>query len=175
VEASVKRLRLGLPGLLGTLLIMAGAAFLAFVLQPLERRHAALLEQSELMFKRKARADRNLIPMSSAQGRLASFYAFFRRDDELTDHLARLYALAGRAGLEPRTADYRLAESRGLRLAEYTISMPASGSYGQVRTFIEYALEEIPVLVLDHVSLRRKRVADQQVDAEIRFTVFLSP
>lgn len=170
----MNRLRLGRPGMLGALLVAAGAAFLAFALQPLERRHEALLAQSEAALKRKARSDRNVIPVSAAEGRLASFYAFFRRDDELTDHLARLYALAGRAGVEARTAEYRLAESRGLRLVEYSISMPATGTYGEVRTFIEYALEEIPVLALDHVSLRRKRIADHQVEAEIRFTVFLS-
>lgn len=168
------RLRLGRPGMLGALLIAAGAAFLAFALQPLERRHATLLEQSEALLKRKARANRNVIPVSAAEGRLASFYAFFRRDDELTDHLARLYAVAARAGVEARTAEYRLAESRSLRLVEYSISMPATGTYSEVRTFIEYALEEIPVLALDHVSMRRKRPADQQVEAEIRFTVFMS-
>jgi hypothetical protein len=175
MEARVNRLRLGRPGMLGALLVAAGAAFLVFALQPLERRHEALLAQSEAAIKRKTRADSNVIPVSAAEGRLASFYAFFRRDGELlTDHLARLYALAGRAGVEARTAEYRLAESRGLRLVEYSISMPATGTYSEVRTFIEYALEEIPVLALDHVSLRRKRAADHQVEAEIRFTVFTS-
>ena len=175
MEARVNRLRLGPPGILGALLIAAGVAFLAFALQPLERRYETLLAQSEDALKRKTRADRNsIIPVSAAEGRLASFYAFFRRDDELTDHLARLYAVAARAGVEARTAEYRLAESRGLRLVEYSINMPATGTYSEVRTFIEYALEEIPVLALDHVSMRRKRGADHQVEAEIRFTVFTS-
>jgi hypothetical protein len=53
--------------------------------------------------------------------------------------------------------------------------MPVTGSYSQVRTFLEQALEEVPVLALDQASLRRKRTADHLVEAEIRFTVFLAP
>jgi hypothetical protein len=174
VEKAVKLLRLGLPGALGALVMLAGAAFFILGLQPLERRHAMLLEQSHSSLKRKANADRNLIPVSSSQGRLASFYAFFQRDELVTDYLAKLYAVAGQAGVEPRTAEYRLAESRSLRLTEYTISMPVTGSYSQIRTFLEHALDEIPVLVLDQASMRRKRVADHLVEADIRFTVFLA-
>jgi hypothetical protein len=48
-----------------------------------------------------------------------------------------------------------------------------SGSYAEVRAFLENALDQVPVLVLDHVSMRRKRIADPQVEAEVRFTLFL--
>jgi hypothetical protein len=166
--------QLGLPGIIGVVLLLAGALFLVLALQPLEKHHATLLEHSRNTANSKAHADRRLIRVSSAEGRLASFYGFFRRDDLITDHLARLYAAAGRAGVEPRVAEYRLVEPRGVRLAEYSISMPVTGSYSQVRTFIEDVLGEIPVLVLDHASVRRKRVADPQVEADIRFTVFIA-
>lgn len=176
METRLKLLRrLELPALLGVALLLGGVGFAALVVQPLERRHATLLEQSRSAAQSKGRAERNMMRVSSAEGRLASFYAFFRRDDHVTDYLAKLYAVAGQAGVEPRVADYRLVEPRSMRLAEYTISMPVTGTYGQVRTFIERALDETPVLVLDHASVRRKRVADVQVEADIRFTVFIAP
>jgi hypothetical protein len=166
---------LGLPGTLGALLMVAGAGFFTLGFQPLERRHAMLLEQFQRAATHKPRPDPNLILVTAAEDRLASFYAFFRRDDAVTDHLARLYALARQAGLEPRTAEYRLDEARSLRLSEYTISMPVTGTYSQVRTFLEQVLDEIPVLTLDQATMRRKRVANHLVEADLRFTVFLAP
>ena len=166
---------LGPPGIVGIALLVGGAVFAAVALQPLEGRHAVLREQSRNAANTKGHADRSLIRVAAADGRLASFYAFFRRDDLVTDHLAKLYGVAGQAGVEPRIADYRLVEPRSGRLAEYSISMPVTGTYSQVRTFIERALDEIPVLVLDHASVRRKRVAEPQVEADIRFTVFIAP
>jgi hypothetical protein len=166
----VRRLRLGWPGALGALLIVAGIGFLALVLSPLERHLAGLLEQG----RKPVRADARLIAVSASQDRLARFYRFFERRDSITDHLARLHGLARHSGVEPRIADYRLADSGRLRVQEYTISMPVRGGYGEIRTFLESALEQIPVLTLDHVSLRRKRVTDHQVEADVRFTVFVS-
>jgi hypothetical protein len=169
----VRRLRLGWPGALGAALFVAAIGFLLFVLEPLERRRAALLEEAHQTLRKGPRADVRLIPVSAQQGRLAAFYAFFERSDPLTDQLARLHSVARQSGVEPRVADYRLADPGRLRLAEYTVTMPVSGSYAEVRAFLENALDQVPVLVLDHVSMRRKRIADPQVEAEVRFTLFL--
>jgi hypothetical protein len=168
------RLRLGWPGALGAILILGGVAFLQLVLEPLERRHAALLEEAHQGMHRVGRQNPGLVRVSARQSKLAAFYGFFERSDALTDHLAKLHALARQAGVEPRLAEYRLAESGRLRLAEYSVSIPVVGSYAEVRAFLENALEQIPVLTLDQVSIRRKRVADHLVEAEVRFTVFLS-
>ena len=167
--------RLGIPGTLGALLLAAGVGVLAFGVKPLERRHAALMEQTQNTPHRGARAGRDLLPVSAAEGRLASFYAFFRTGHTAADHLAKLHALALHAGVEPRIADYRLSDARGVRLVEYSLTMPVAGSYGQIRAFLERALAEIPVLALDHVSMRRVRVADARLEAEVRFTVYLTP
>jgi hypothetical protein len=174
VEAAVRRIGLGLPGILGGVLLLAGLVFFLLVLRPLDQKHSALLDQLQRAAKRSAPGDARLLAVSAPQGKLASFYGFFRRDDALTDYLARLHAVGLQAGVEPRTAEYRLAESRTLRLDEYSISMPVAGSYAQVRTFVEGAMNEIPVLTLEHVSLRRKRAADHVVEADVRFTLFIA-
>jgi hypothetical protein len=170
----VRLIGLGIPGLLGALLLAAGCAFLALVHSPMERRHAALSEQAQQAVKRRIQGDAKLIAVSAPEGKLASFYAFFRGDTAVTDYLVKLHSLARTAGVDPRQADYRLADARGLRLTEYSITMPLTGSYSQLRTFLESALDEVPVLTLDHISLRRKRVTDHQVEAEVRFTLFVN-
>jgi len=166
--------RLGLPAGLGVVLLAAGFAFLTAILQPLEARRAALLEDAHKAAKRRMQSGQMLIAVSAPQAKLATFYGFFERDTPVTDHLATLYALAQRSGVEPRSAEYRLAESRTLRLAEYSVTMPLRGTYGEIRAFLENALGEIPVLTLDHVSVRRNRVAEHRVEAEVRFTLFLA-
>lgn len=170
----MRRLGIGAPGILGLVLLLAGLAFLLFVLRPLEQRQSALLDQLQRAAKRGAPSDARLLAVSAPQGKLASFYGFFRRDDTVTDYLARLHAVGLKAGVEPRTAEYRLAESRALRLDEYSIAMPVTGSYAQVRAFVENAVSEIPVLTLDHISLRRKRATDHVVEADVRFTLFIA-
>jgi hypothetical protein len=166
---------LGLPATVGGLLLAAGIAFHALALRPLEQRHALLLDQAQHAAKRSARAGRDLLPVSTAQGRLAAFYAFFRGPETITDHLAKLHGLALHAGVEGKVADYRLNEPRSLGLAEYTVAMPVTGSYTQIRSFLETALAQIPVLALEHVSMRRQEANEALVQADVRFTVFLVP
>lgn len=170
----MRRLHLGWAGALGAALIAGGCAFLVLVLAPLEHRHATLLDEARSVFKQRSREESGLIAVSAPQSKLAAFYTFFERNNALTDHLARLESIARQTGVDSRVGDYRLAEPRGVRLAEYSVSMPVAGSYGQVRAFLENSLEQIPVLVLDQVTIRRKRVTDHQVEADIRFTLFVS-
>lgn len=164
---------LGVPGSIAVLLLASASSFLLLVLQPMERRHEALREEAQSAAKRRIQSEQKLLAVSAPAAKLSAFYDFFNRQHSVTDHLAQLYSLARQAGIEWRQADYRLAESRSLRLAEYSITLPLSGGYGQVRAFLENALAEIPVLTLDHVTIRRKAAADPRVEAEVRLTLFL--
>ena len=47
------------------------------------------------------------------------------------------------------------------------------GTYAQIRRFLAAALNDIPVASLDRVAFERKRAADLQVEASIRFTLFI--
>ena len=76
------------------------------------------------------------------------------------------------AGLEMRTADYRLAATDG-RLARYEITLPLTGTYAQLRSFFAEALDQNPVLSLDQLNLRRKRVNDTVIEAEASLTLHL--
>lgn len=51
--------------------------------------------------------------------------------------------------------------------------MPLRGNYAQIRTFLNNALVEIPVLSLDEVRFKRERASDAQVEAEVHLTFHL--
>jgi len=51
--------------------------------------------------------------------------------------------------------------------------LPVSGSYTQIRSFLEGALAEIPVLSLDQASFRRKGTNETRIEAEIVLTFHL--
>jgi len=165
---------LGRAGVAALVLLAASIAFLSLVLRPLEARQDALQEQLESLAKRRIRADAGLLAVATPAAKLNLFYGFFQQQAELTDYLAQLYSIGAQTGVELRTAEYRLSDPAHLRLAEYTIVLPITGNYAEVRAFLENALQQIPVLTLDRASFRRKKVGDTTVEADVKMAIFLS-
>jgi hypothetical protein len=101
---------------------------------------------------------------------LAALQRFFDRPEKIDDWLARLYGIATAKSLQLRQADYRLADSR-YGIERYQITLPVSGSYAEIRGFLNAALAEIPVLSLDQASFRRKSAAEPRVETELVLTL----
>ena len=154
---------------LGAVALLAiGVLFLVLAIRPLEARNAQLDGRLGHGARLAAESTRNGAP----EAKLAAFYAFFERQEGQVDWLAKLYGAARAAGLELRSAEYRLVETSG-RIARYEATLPLKGGYAQLRAFIESALEENPVLSLDQLTLRRKRVNEQTLEAEAVMTIHL--
>jgi hypothetical protein len=64
-------------------------------------------------------------------------------------------------------------QTSGPRMARYEIKLPVSGNYAQIRSFLQNALAEIPVLSLDEVKFKRERASDASVQADLRLTLYL--
>jgi hypothetical protein len=161
-------------GVAGGVLLLAALAFHVLVVQPGETRVDALREA----VARRAHSVRQVsmpppdMPNSAAD-KLQAFYAFFHRGMNMSDWLARIYDVAERAGVSLQQGDYRLAESGDAPLDRYEVTLPVSGDYGKIRSFAEGVLNVIPVASLDHIAFRRQRPNQGDVDAEMRFTVYL--
>ncbi len=149
--------------------LATGLLFLALAIRPLEAR-LALLEGT--LGTRAHRTAAASIRSGTPAAKLAAFYGFFDLQEGQVDWLAKLYGSARGAGLELRSADYRLVETNG-RIMRYEATLPLSGSYAQIRAFLEAALDENPVLSLDQLNIRRKRINDARVDAEAVVTIHL--
>lgn len=161
--------RLGGVALAAIGLLAAGIVVLAAVIRPLESR-MVLLEGKLGHGARQAATDSTRSGTPAAK--LAAFYAFFDRQEGQVDWLAKVYGSARGAGIELRTADYRLIETNG-RIERYEATLPLSGTYAQLRAFLENALDENPVLSLDQLTIRRKRINDANLEAEAVITIHL--
>ena len=164
------RTDLGTTGVLALIALAACAGFHIAFIRPMEgesvRLDAALASQP----KARPRAPGDIPSLDAPGVRAATFYEFLGSDERMEESLGRLYGIASAAGLELRSADYRLAESK-TRLQRYEISLPIQGTYAQLRLFLETALRELPSLSLDRVTLRRKNAGETRIDAELVLTL----
>lgn len=174
MSALLARIRneLGALAIVSLALLATSAAFFIFAVKPLEERAMRLDRQLASTARRSAPEGITRVGAGTPEARITAFYRFFEREENTVEWLAKIYGIAGGAGLELRTAEYRLAETRQ-RIERYQITLPVAGSYAQIRSFLEGALAEIPVLSLDQVSFRRKSAAEPRVEAEVVLTLHL--
>ena len=155
--------RLGPLGVAGFVLLALALAFATLVVQPLEAKSHSLADR---VARTPAGAQ---APASDAAEKLDAFYDYLARPEQTTDWLAKLYAIGHATGVELQSASYR-SEKAG-RIERYQILLPLSGSYAQMREFLDRALAEIPVLSLDQMTLKRESRRDGAVQAELRLTL----
>ncbi len=157
---------LGWPGMASLALVAVAVVFHLVAIRPLEQRSQRLDAQLS-----RPSVDTDQLKRVSAS-RHGEFYKFFHRPERADELLAKVYGIATASGLQLRAADYRL--SAGTQpLTRYQITLPVSGTYTQIRSFLEAALAEIPVMSLDHASFRRKTANEGRVDTELVITLHL--
>ena len=158
--------RLGAPGVAAVGVLLFCAAFWASAIAPLAERRAQAAELA-------ARLDAARAGGQPADDGLEAFYKFFRGGKRSADWLSRMYALARKEGLQLRQGSYRYEQ--GERLTRYQVTLPVRGSYAQIRRFTASVLNEVQVASLDGIGFERKRADDPQVEAQLKFTLFLDP
>jgi hypothetical protein len=159
------RHELGPLGMLALLVLAAAVAFSLAVVQPLEAK-------SRTLAQRLARAQ--ALPSESAASpavQLGEFYDYLAKPEQTTDWLAKLYAIGQATGVQLASANYK-SEQAG-RIERYQIVLPVSGSYAQMREFLDRALAEIPVLSLDQMTLKRESRREGAVQAELKMTLHM--
>ncbi|WP_119154259.1 hypothetical protein [Caldimonas tepidiphila] len=161
-------------GAAALLLLLACAAAVPLVLQPLHTELAQARRQLLLAEARRSPADE--APPSwedEAERQLAAFHARLGAGATLPELLAVFHEAALAEGLVLQRADYRLSEEPQDRLARYRISLPIAGPYPGVRRFIARVLERMPAAALDQVAFERERIAEGRVEARLGFTLHL--
>jgi len=151
------RHELGALGTAALIVLAAAGVFFLMVLQPMQEDRARL---------EKALSKKPGAPTTN----LNAFYGFLESKDDTTDALAKLHAIGTATGVELQSGSYRAQQAAG-RLERYELALPVSGSYAQIRDFLNRALAEIPALSLDQMTLRRDGRNDAAVHAELRLTL----
>jgi len=163
--------RLGVAGVLGIGVLIACAAFHAGTLLPAQRELAA---QRAALERLRARGPFQPLAADRLAGELERFRGLFPPVEALGGQVELLHRLARNSGLELAQGEYRL-ERRATGLWAYRVSLPARGTYPQVRGFVAAALEALPTASLDALRFERKRANERLLDTQIRLTLHVRP
>jgi len=158
--------RTGRPGLVGIALLLAAGMFLVST-------HLQVAAEVRAL-----RAD-----LEAAQGRAPTALG-----DEVANPVAALRALpartevprilrqlfdgAARERLAVDTAKYEIDANRASGVVRYRVAFPVTGTYPQIRAFIDATLATMPAVALSGLALERRSIADGDVQAQIRVTIF---
>ncbi|WP_077037900.1 type 4a pilus biogenesis protein PilO [Pelomonas sp. KK5] len=165
-------LRLGHQGFIGLALLLAALlAHGALVAPRIAQRDA--LASRPYPAAAPAEADTGA---GATEAALAEFRRTLPATASVPQWIARIRSAAIQSGLGLRSVDYRLERSADSPILRYRITLPASGSYAQVRNFIATVLAEVPALAVDDVQMKRDGDAHkgQGLDARIRLTLFIA-
>jgi Tfp pilus assembly protein PilO len=165
--------RLGGAGVVGIGLLVFAMTFYLSAHRPARMELGDLRAEARQLDER-LRAGDSASRREVAPGeQLATFYAFFPREDSTPHWLARIYAAAAAKGIALESGEYKLDRKVGERLARYEIVLPVKGSYAQIRGFVAEVLASVPAVALEEVNLRRENVQSPLLDARVRFTLYL--
>lgn len=162
---------LGAAGVLGLGVLVFCALFYFKALAPAER---VLEAQRSAAERFKARSSYQPVSTDSRTDKLRQFQHLFPPVETLSDQLEHLYALARQAKLELQQGEYRL-ETRGPVLTAYRVTVPVRGGYTQVRDFVGAVLTDMPITSVDALRFERKKVAEAQLEAQVRLTIHFRP
>ena len=165
-------LKLRWPGMLGLALLGLALAFYALGVRPVQSRLTALeAERAQLDARLGSRGPSGEPETGSTQ--LATFYGFFPAATALPELLRTVQRAAEANGLRLDKGEYRLNHEAGFPLARYLVTLPLHGGYAEVRKFVNDVLDTVPAAALEDLTLRREEIGDTQVEARVRFVLFL--
>ncbi|CAD6547009.1 hypothetical protein ACFQ3P_04840 [Paraburkholderia sabiae] len=108
-----------------------------------------------------------------AAARLSAFYEALGDASHSEQIVAQLFDAADSTGVTLDKAEYKPARDANGRFETYTIILPVKGDYAHLRRFSEKVLLAVPYAALDDMRFRRSSASEQNIEANLRFTVFL--
>ncbi len=163
--------KLGTAGVLGLGVLFFCLQFYFTALRPAQQELSAQREAAERL---RSRGPFRPVAVDDRADDLRRFYGLLPPIERLTDELESVYAIARASKLELMQGEYRL-EKRNAGPIAYRITLPVRGSYAQIRSFLDAVLKNMPVASVDALRFERKKIADQQLDAQLRLTLHFRP
>ena len=158
--------RLGRAGTAGAGLMLIAAIFTLTAVLPQYREIAALREEIH-----GAQLAGTTDP--SPHVRLGRFLDRLPKRSELPGIAGQIFKLAATAGVTLDQGRYELTPMHSGKLARYRMSFPIKGPYPNIRQFIDATLSTIPSAAVDGMRIERKTTGDANVDADLRFSIFV--
>lgn len=162
---------IGMPGVM--LLLLASGGYMGMV-QPQQARIVQL--QQDLVDEQMRQQTELLHPevdTRSTEARLQQFYEFFPAQQQAPILLKAIYRAARDESISLAEGEYKLSNTKVGGIAMYKVDLPVKGSYVQIRKFIVKILNALPTAALDEVSFKREVVGSGELEAKVRFTIYL--
>ena len=163
----LRLLRLGFVATLGLSLVVVAAS--VWALHALSSRNVP--ESTSLAIGPALVPPAGFVPTSEQN--LADFYGTLGPRRHAEQQVKTLFGLAAKNGLNLTQGQYKSALDQRGEFYTYQIVLPVSGSYAALWQFASQALATIPFASLDEISFKRESIADNRVDARMRFTLYL--
>jgi hypothetical protein len=162
---------LGALGVSSIALLAIGFVFLVGALKPLEARDRTLERELQSRARGTTQSEQ-YVRASTPSNSMEAFYQHLGSAGQIIDSLDQLHAIAQVSGVAIHTAEYRM-QPTGTRIERYELRVPLRASYAQIRSFLDTALAEIPMLSLDQVKFKRQTASETAVEAELNLTLHL--
>jgi hypothetical protein len=165
--------RLGLPGALGALCLLAALAVLLLEARPAAQRVAGFAQRQAALQQRAAEPSEPVGAARTPGQQLLAFYEDFPATSEIADVLAGVHAIAQAQQLSLDLGEYAVVKTPGARLDRVRITLPVKGGYEPLRQLVFEALRLYPSLALESLSLRRDKVSDEVLDGRLVFMLYV--
>lgn len=162
--------RVGPVGIASTVLLLVCAAGLAWLAQATD-----LLERRQQLAVRMAALPRGepKVQPAPANDNMVLFYRSLGERRQAGEQVRTLFALASKSGLVLSKGEYREVFDPNARVWSYQVTLPVKGSYSAIWDFALQSLQAIPFASLDDIGFHRDAVGEANVEARLRFTLYL--
>ena len=155
-------------------LALAEILFYFGSLVPLQKHEAALLDDALRHRQSKSDAAHSKPAPHVLASDMATFYKTLPRTTDASRMLRHMHEIADEAGTWIDQAEYRPVRDNDAKLVLYQITLPAKGTYPELRQFLARAIRDLPGLAVEGVSFQRQRVGEAELEAQIKLTLFMS-
>jgi hypothetical protein len=165
-QAQYQLTRLGPAGVAGATATAAAVVVGAIALLSLRTANENLSSQILLAQHRPAAA------ATPEQG-LTRVVAQLPTRSQMPAVLEQVLQQARAAGVELAKGQYTYVAPSAAGIGRYDLDFPVKAPYPGIRDFINRTLTHIPAAGLDKLSIERKVIADTEVNADVRFVIFI--
>ena len=193
--------KLGLLSILGLAAALGCCLFYVTQLLPQQNKILDLVSQLQIVnasqnshqnSQRNSKKDvekNNALAKQVSSADVENFYAIFSEGTSLPGMIDLIRETAQKQKLVLPQGDYKLIQTKLARqvsqqvdsqnkplsnqLARYEMLLPVTGSYPQIRTFIEQVLYQLPALALSDVQIKRENTLNPLVEARLTFVFLL--
>jgi Tfp pilus assembly protein PilO len=163
----------GWPGAAGLALLLAAAVLATTWLPDLTQRSRSL-SAAAVDAEQQARRDRQRqASVASTLSPAQQFASAFPEPELREARVAALLAAARSQGLSLQRGEFRLTSEPQLGLLKYSVNLPLSGSYAQLRAFVEDMQNHDSALALERMRLQRSSARTSVVEADLTWSFYM--